>query len=328
MFWVGTFFEIGTTLIGMIRSGFNLDIQLYSSNLLLLAMKIVVPIIGITVIATALPSFFQSGFTFATDLIKFDLGNINPIEGLKKIFSLRTVKELCKAILYLAAFSAAITLTVWWYGGLIYSQVNAPITVIIKIWSQLLLKTVIIFLSCILFILLLDFVSEFFLYFKNLRMDKEEVKREYKETEGDPLLKNMRKHTHLEILNSQDRYDIENSRLIIANPYHIAIGIYFKPEISPIPIVSLRECNQRAQAVRHYAEKIGIPVVLDIPFARRLYRTHKRYEMISMREIHQLIRLLVWLQQVEKAGDQHLTDHIQAVKENDFSNTNDDSYKK
>jgi type III secretion protein U len=82
----------------------------------------------------------------------------------------------------------------------------------------------------------------------------------------------------------------------------VAIGIYFKPELSPIPFVSIRERNQRALAVRRYAEKIGVPVIVDPALARRLYRTHQRYDMVSMEEIHQVVRLLLWLQQVEIAG--------------------------
>jgi type III secretion protein U len=141
-----------------------------------------------------------------------------------------------------------------------------------------------------------------FLYLKDLRMDKKEVERERKELEGDPLIKNKRRQLHMELLSAQEKHDIENSRLVIANPTHVAIGIYFKPELSPIPFVSIRERNQRALAVRRYAEKMGVPVIVDPALARRLYRTHQRYDMVSMEEIHQVVRLLLWLQQVEIAG--------------------------
>lgn len=90
--------------------------------------------------------------------------------------------------------------------------------------------------------------------------------------------------------------------MVIANPTHVAIGIYFKPELSPIPYVSIHARNQHALAVRRYAEKVGVPVIVDVPLARRLYRSHRLYDMVSLKEIHAVVRLLSWLQQVELAG--------------------------
>jgi type III secretion system export apparatus switch protein len=97
------------------------------------------------------------------------------------------------------------------------------------------------------------------------------------------------------------RSDIRSSRVIVANPTHIAIGIYFRPEITMRPFISLMETNQRALAVRAYAEKVGVPVITDIPLARRIFKTHQRYSLIQMEEIENVLRLLIWLEQVEQA---------------------------
>ncbi|HFY5836093.1 TPA: SPI-1 type III secretion system export apparatus protein SpaS, partial [Salmonella enterica subsp. enterica serovar Typhimurium] len=133
-------------------------------------------------------------------------------------------------------------------------------------------------------------------------MDKEEVKREMKEQEGNPEVKSKRREVHMEILSEQVKSDIENSRLIVANPTHITIGIYFKPELMPIPMISVYETNQRALAVRAYAEKVGVPVIVDIKLARSLFKTHRRYDLVSLEEIDEVLRLLVWLEEVENAG--------------------------
>lgn len=106
----------------------------------------------------------------------------------------------------------------------------------------------------------------------------------------------------MEILSEQVKSDIENSRLIVANPTHIAVGIYFKPELLPIPFISVMETNQRALAVRAYAEKVGVPVVRDIPLARRIFASHRRYSLVSLDEVEEVLRLLMWLEQVENAG--------------------------
>ncbi|HFR2646422.1 TPA: EscU/YscU/HrcU family type III secretion system export apparatus switch protein, partial [Shigella sonnei] len=75
--------------------------------------------------------------------------------------------------------------------------------------------------------------------------------------------KSRRRELHIEILSEQTKSDIRNSKLVVMNPTHIAIGIYFNPEIAPAPFISLIETNQCALAVRKYANEVGIPTVRD-----------------------------------------------------------------
>ncbi|HFI1227923.1 TPA: EscU/YscU/HrcU family type III secretion system export apparatus switch protein, partial [Escherichia coli] len=142
----------------------------------------------------------------------------------------------------------------------------------------------------------------YFLFMKDMKMDKQEVKREYKEQEGSPEIKSKRRERHQEILSEQLKSDVSNSRLMIANPTHIAIGIYFKPHLSPIPLISVRETNEVALAVRKYAKEIGIPIITDKKLARKIYATHRRYDYVSFENIDEILRLLLWLEDVENAG--------------------------
>ncbi|MGL5666181.1 MAG: EscU/YscU/HrcU family type III secretion system export apparatus switch protein, partial [Shewanella sp.] len=185
---------------------------------------------------------------------------------------------------------------------ILFSQLNGDPMAIAIIWRELLLSLVMICLACIVVVLLLDALAEYFLFMKEMKMDKQEVKREMKEQDGNPEIKSRRREMHMEILSEQVKSDIENSRLIIANPTHIAMGIYFKPELLPIPLISVKETNQRALAVRAYAEKMGVPVVTDVKLARRIFATHRRYDFVSLEEIDEVLRLLVWLEQVENAA--------------------------
>lgn len=304
--WMGSLADIGKALIGAIHSGFNLDLSRYTVEVLLLGLKIVIPVIIVSFLATAIPSLLLSGFVMAVEAIRFDLAAIHPGRGIKKIFSLRTIKDFVKTNFYLISFIAAAVLTWYMQQDLVFSQVHATIPQIIDIWGRLTISVVLISLGCILLILILDAFLELFLYLKGLRMDKQELKREYMEREGSPLMRSRRRQLRFDFLSAQAQHDIENSRMIIANPTHIAIGIYFKPELSPIPYVSVRESNQRALAVRHYAEKIGVPVIVDVALARRLYRTHKLYSMVDLDEIHAIVDLILWLQKFEFQSEYQL----------------------
>lgn len=300
--WLVSLAEIGMALVAAIRGGFSQDLHRYAADVLLLGLKVVAPIVVVSIAATALPSLLQSGFTLAPESFTINFNAINPIKGFKKIFSLRTAKDFIKTLLYMVGFGAAILLFWWLQRKLIFAQVHSSIPEIIIIWDRLLISLVLTCLVCVLVILIVDALAELFLYLKDLRMDRQEIKREYKENEGDPLIKSKRKQAHMELLSAQDKHNIENSRMVIANPTHLAIGIYFKPELTPVPFVSIREGNQRALGVRHYAKKVGVPVIVDVPLARRLYRSHYLYDRISLKEIHTVARLLLWLEQVERAG--------------------------
>lgn len=120
---------------------------------------------------------------------------------------------------------------------------------------------------------------------------------------------------------------------MIANPTHIAIGIYFKPHLSPIPLISVRETNEVALAVRKYAKEIGIPIITDKKLARKIYATHRRYDYVSFENIDEILRLLLWLEDVENAGqpvqDEQLSSEDKFIEGEDTKIENkDDNLKK
>ncbi|MBP4044167.1 EscU/YscU/HrcU family type III secretion system export apparatus switch protein [Chromobacterium violaceum] len=293
-------------LMGIFRQalagGFQQDMRGYAQAVFWQGLKLLLPIFLLCVAASALPVLLQTGFVLASEALKLNLEALNPINGFKKLFSLRTVKEAVKALLYLASFVVAVALIWRKHKALLFAQLNGSVMDIAAVWRELLLSLVLTCLGCIVLILILDALAEYFLFMKDMKMDKQEVKREMKEQEGNPEIKSRRREAHFELLSEQVKSDVENSRLIIANPTHIAIGIYFRPELVPIPFVSVMETNQRALAVRAYAEKVGVPVVRDVPLARRILASHRRYSFINLEEVDEVLRLLEWLEQVENAG--------------------------
>lgn len=285
----------------VIASDFDVQMQPYLMQLLWIAVQTVLPIVLICVLANALPTLILTGLALASEALKLNFGALNPINGFKKLFSLRTVKDSVKALLYLTSFGVALWVVWLTQRQLIFAQLHAQPLALFQIWGQLLLVLALTFLVCIVVVVLLDALCEYWLYIKELKMDKQSVKREHKEQEGDPEIKGRRRNLHIELLSEQVKSDIKGSRVIIANPTHIAVGIYFRPQITVLPFISLMETNQRALAVRVYAEKVGVPVITDIALARRIFRTHRRYSFIQEQEVEQVLRLLIWLEQVEQA---------------------------
>jgi len=211
--------------------------------------------LGAVLLPATLPSLIMSQFRFATQSVKIDFKSLNPVSGFKKIFSLRNAKNAIKALLYLAAFGAAAA--VFWDShkhellGTAYLEIPA----LILVWTHLAWDLVLICLGCILLLVLTDLLIEYALYIKDLKMTKDEVKREYKEMEGNPEIKGKRKELAHELLNETQKSEVAQSSFVLANPTHIAVGIYLNPEITNWPFISMIETNARALAVIAYARR-------------------------------------------------------------------------
>ena len=188
---------------------------------------------------------------------------------------------------------------VFWsnHKSLLFKTLDGDIISLLSDWGEMLFLLILYCLGSMIIVLIFDFIAEYFLFMKDMKMDKQEVKREYKEQEGNPEIKSKRRERIRQL-----KSDVSNSRLMIANPTHIAIGIYFKPHLSPIPLISVRETNEVALAVRKYAKEIGIPIITDKKLARKIYATHRRYDYVSFENIDEILRLLLWLEDVENAG--------------------------
>ncbi|WP_080494425.1 EscU/YscU/HrcU family type III secretion system export apparatus switch protein [Burkholderia ubonensis] len=273
-----------------------------------LFLRMSAPFVLFCAVAGALPALIQSRFTFAVEAIKFDLTVLDPVKGMKKLFSWRSAKDAVKALLYVVVFAVTVRLFAALCHSDIFGLFRAPAALLGHMWIVLTIKLVLLFLAAALPVLALDAGVEFYLYYKELKMDKHEVKQEYKESEGNHEIKGRRRELHQELLSDEIKSNVEQSDFILANPTHIAIGIYINADVVPIPFVSVRETNARALAVIRHAESKGVPVVRDITLARSVYRNApRRYSFVSADDIDAVMRVLIWLKQVEAANDGELT---------------------
>lgn len=298
-----SFDELMDLWINCINHNFETSLKIYVSQLLRIAAKIIVPILLAAFIISAIPSFLQTKFILATKALKLNLSALNPINGLKRIFSVRVVKEFIKALCYIVAFLAAAYI-VWEYEKhKILLQMYGGISSLFFLWKEILFLMLLIVFIAIVIILILDVIAEYFLFMKDMKMELHEVKQEMKEQNGNPEIKSQRHAMHREILSEQVRSDIQNSNMLIVNPSHIAIGIYINTDIFPAPIISVREKDERALAARRYAQEKNVPVIRDRILARRLYATHRLYSVVNVNEIDEILRILAWLKETDYRGD-------------------------
>ena len=116
---------------------------------------------------------------------------------------------------------------------------------------------------------ILDFAYQYFQFMKGQKMSKDEVTREYKEQEGDPMIKGMRRQIAREIANSPMKKAVSRASMIVTNPTHVAIAILANSDY-PVPIVLYKAIDDHALRVRAVAKEMGIPIFEQVPLARRL----------------------------------------------------------
>lgn len=300
----------------LLRNSDNINADKFITILAKIFLLMVMPFIAVCSIVEIVTTLFQTRFSIATESIKLNFEALNPVQGIKKIFSKRTLKELVKSFLYLIVFIVTCYNLVDDNLKSVISIYNGNTIELIFVWVSLVITSVLVFIACASFVLVADFLAEYFLHFKDLKMDKHEVKQERKENDGNPEIKSARRRMHREILSGQEMAAIRKSEMIMANPTHIAIAIYFNPEVASLPFIALRVTNMKAKAAIAYAEKIGIPVVRYISLTRRLYQNYSQYSFISLNDdtLMDVMNILIWLRQVEAAGIEQ-SDHA-PVSEN------------
>ncbi len=236
--------------------------------------KTIVPIIILAALFAMVTTIIQLGGPLLTNkLFKFELKKFNVVENAKQIFA---KKNLLKFL-----FNCLKLCIMGFIGYRFLSSnirdilllVNLPLSQMIFFIVVMLLKILAILLGVYFVFAALDLVVEKQSTYKQLMMSMDEVKREYKENEGDPEIKNKRKELHRELLEENDEAFVANkdSMLVLANPTHIAIVLLYIPQRWRLPIMVHKAKGYDAQQIFQLAKRNQIPIIRDKWLARQMY---------------------------------------------------------
>jgi flagellar biosynthesis protein FlhB len=192
---------------------------------------------------------------------------LNAIENLKNMFKMTTFIELLKNI---AKITLIFLLAYMVIGDSLREVVmtaaatpEQSVALGTKIVASFLIKVFIVFIV----IAFIDFAVQRWQYRKQLRMSKEEVKREYKQDEGDPLIKSMRRHLHQELAMGDVKQAVKSSDAVVTNPTELAIAIKYDDDQMVAPQIMAKGQRLFAQQIRQFAEEEGVPIVRNPPLA-------------------------------------------------------------
>jgi flagellar biosynthesis protein FlhB len=240
---------------------------------------------------------------FAPEAIQFKFDKLNFVKGLQNIFGKpKTYLELLKNLFKFALASALLYFVV--RGSLrdIILSARATPDTTGKLAASLMFT--LLFRMGVHFLLLgaADFFLQKRLFMKELMMSKYEVKKEYKEEEGDPHIRHQRRHLHQQILAQSMVQNVPRADVVIVNPTHLAIAIQYDEQSMNAPQVTAKGREAMAKSIRELAEKSGVPVTRNVPLAHSLFPIELGAEIPE--ELYEAVaEVLTWVYQLAQAEE-------------------------
>ncbi|MCA9312427.1 MAG: EscU/YscU/HrcU family type III secretion system export apparatus switch protein [Phycisphaerales bacterium] len=223
-------------------------------------------------VAAGLAAFLQVGALFTLKPLTPTLSRLNPGKGIQqRVFSARAVVELLKAVLILLVVVIVLILVLRpglpTLALLPRTGVEGAAMFAVQLATRALIAVTMAF-GCVAGV---DFLFQRWQHGRDLRMSHEEIKREYKESEGDPQAKAARQRLHEEILQATMIEQARSADVVIVNPEHIACALKYDPDENLPPRLVARGQDYLAQRIKEVAREEGIPIARDVPLARLLY---------------------------------------------------------
>lgn len=268
-------------------------------------VQVVLPLLLLVIITGVAAHMLQFGLLLAFESVKPDLNKLNPISKLKQIFSIKNLVEFLKS-----AFK------IIFLGVLLYFVIRNALDPLLKtpfmnledlmdVMPSIMKTFVCNVIFAYVVVAFIDFVFQRRNHLKQLMMTKDEVKREFKEQEGDPTIKGKRKQMHRELLQGGPAVRTKRASAVIVNPTHYAVAIYYNRLVTKLPLVLAKGIDFQAQLMKKTACQYDIPILEDVPLAHALYDLADEGDYIPHELIEPIAHVIRWLQEnknkVEKA---------------------------
>ena len=239
-------------------------------EIFLTCIVILIPLLLVVIVAGVAGNVAQFGFLITGEKLSPNFAKMNPIKGIKKLFSLRSLVELVKSVIKLTIIGGIATVVIHRYlddiPGLMQLSVGEILAFIGSVSFQLALYTcMVLFLMAV-----LDFAYNKWQHTQDLKMTKQEVKDEFKQREGDPAVKARIRSVQREMARRRMMEAVPEATVVITNPTHLAIAIKYE-EGMQAPTVVAKGAGFVAQKIKTIAAENGVPVVENKPLARSIF---------------------------------------------------------
>lgn len=234
----------------------------------------------IFIVAAISGPLFQVGPLLAPEVIKPDISKISPLKGFKRLFSMRSIMEFLKGVVKIGIVGVVGVILLYPFYGGVDHFVGLPIPVMMDEVQSLVLRLMSGILVVLLVVAVIDLVYQRYEHMKQMRMTKQELKDEYKQTEGDPHVRAKLRQLRQEKARARMMQAVPQADVVITNPTHYSLALEYKPDTMDAPVLIAKGVDDVAMRIREVAEENDIPLYENKPLARALYDTVEIDEMI------------------------------------------------
>lgn len=248
-----------------------ITVQILFQNIIKDLFIILLPLIGSFIIAAIAAGLLQTRFSLSFHPLKPQLKRLSPITGFKRLFSKKALIEFLKG--FLKVFIVSLTLYTF------FMTKAADIPGFLNLKMENFLPTISSYISCVILVVMisltliaiLDYLYQKYEHMKSLRMTKDEVKREYKNQEGDPQVKSRRRQMAQQRIRRHLKESMEKATAVITNPTHYAVAIQYDHETMDAPVVVAKGVDFIALKMKELANECHVPIIENPPLARALH---------------------------------------------------------
>ena len=268
------------------------EIVMQALNLLI---RNVLPITLITMACAIVATFAQTRMLVSKELIRPKLSKISPLQGFKRLFSLKSLINALKGLLKISLLMIIVYLSLkdmyQESSKYLYVDLRASCAHLFSEGMSMIVKIGIAFIA----LAALDFMYQKWDYEKSLRMSKEEIKEEYKQTEGDPKVKGKIKEIQRRRAQERMMQQVPKADVVIRNPTHFAVALRYHPEEDNAPIVLAKGMDSLALRIVKVAEENKVAVIENVPLARALYADAELDQEIPPELYNPVAEVLVYI---------------------------------
>ncbi len=264
--------------------------------------EITAPLFAVAIIIGLITNFFQVGFMITPEAIKPKISNINPIEGFKRILSKKSFVELAKALMKVTIVGLTVFLIVKNNFDQMLFMVDMGLLGITNLAGHTLFKVAIGAALIFILIAILDTIYQKWEFRQRIKMTKHEVKQEYKQTEGDPLIKSKIREKQRSMAMSRMMSQVPEATVVVTNPTHLAIALKYEDGVTDAPVVLAKGAGYVALRIIEIAKENNIPVIENKPAARSMFEIVEVGQEIPF-ELYQIVaEILATLYRMKNKG--------------------------
>lgn len=282
----------------------NQELLLTLSNFMQQSLVVIficsIPVMAIVSVIGIMVNLIAVGPIFSPEVFKPDIKKFNPVENIKQKFKMKTLIEFLKSMIKIFLASYIIYQVVYKSLPVLIAAVSLPITGALMIFYWFMMEVVIKVGLLFIVIALADMIYQKKQFAKEMKMEKFEVKQEYKNTEGDPQIKGKRKQIAQEIAYQEGpATSVKRAQAVVTNPNHIAVALGYKREVDAAPYILAMGQDELAKRIIKIAEDSNIPIMRNISLARKLWEEGEPFEFVPEDTYEAIAEIIRWVQSLK-----------------------------